>query len=112
MNIFIRSLRLLNRADCYVWLSKEVVAVHVWNAPEQWHNWQVAGVRTTLLPKAWPLTSLYFGIYYSFGFSRLLIFAFIGVFSGDFEFLYSRSVPDLLLFLNYFLSVSRWAPSS
>ena len=33
-----------------------------------------------------PLRSLYFGIYYSFGFSRLLFFAFFGVFSGDFEF--------------------------
>jgi len=36
-------------------------------------------------------------------------FAFFGVFSGDFGFLYSRSIPDLLLFLNYFLSVSQWA---
>jgi len=39
-------------------------------------------------------------------------FAFFGVFSGDFGFLYSRSIPDLLLFLNYLLSVSRWAPFS
>jgi len=36
-------------------------------------------------------------------------FAFLGVFFGDFGFLYSRSIPDLLLFLNYFLSVSQWA---
>jgi len=62
--------------------------------------------------KSGPLTSLYFGIYYSFGFSRLLFFAFVGVFSGDFEFLCCRSIPDLLLFLNYFLSVSQWAPFS
>ena len=27
-------------------LSKKLVAVHVWNAPDQWHNWRVAGVRT------------------------------------------------------------------
>jgi len=42
-----------------------------------------------------------------------MFFAFIGVFSGDFGFLY-RSVllPDFLLFLNYFLSVSLWAPFS
>ena len=37
-------------------------------------------------------------------------FAFFGVFSGDFWFLYSRSIPGLLLFHNYFLSVSQWAP--
>ena len=37
-------LRLLNRTDCYVVaLSTELVAVHVWNAPDQWHNWRVAG---------------------------------------------------------------------
>jgi len=39
-------LRLLNRTDCYVTLSKELMAVHAWNAPGQWHNWLVAGVRT------------------------------------------------------------------
>ena len=32
--------------------------------------------------------------------------------SGDVGFLYSHSMPDLLLFLNYFLSVSQWAPFS
>jgi len=25
-------------------LSKELVAVHVWDAPDQWHNWRVAGM--------------------------------------------------------------------
>jgi len=49
--------------------------------------------------------SLYLNIYYSFGFSRLLFFR---VFSSDFGFLYSRSIPDLLLLLNYFLSVGQW----
>ena len=53
-------------------------------------------VNTGILP------SLYFGIFYSFGFSRLLVFAFFGVFSGDFRFLYSRSIPDLLFFLKFF----------
>jgi len=38
---FAESYRLLR-----VTLSKEVVAVHVWNAPNQWHNWRVAGGRT------------------------------------------------------------------
>ena len=60
--------------------------------------------------KPGPLRSLYFGIYHSFGFSRLLFFTFFGVFSGDFGFLYSCSIPGLLLFLNYFLRVSQWAP--
>ena len=27
-------------------LSKQLVVVHVWDAPDQWHNWRVAGVRT------------------------------------------------------------------
>jgi len=34
-------------------------------------------------------------------------FAFFGVFSGDFGYLHSRSIPDLLLLLSYFLSVSQ-----
>ena len=59
-----------------------------------------------------PRRSLYFGIYYSFGFSRLLFFAFFGVFFSDFGFLYTCSIPGFLLFLNYFLSVSQWAPFS
>ena len=96
-------------------LSKEVSAVHVWNAPDQWHNWRMAGVRTAfpckLSLKTGPLLCLYIGIYYSFG-SGLLFFLRFSVFSGDFGFLYSRSIPDLLLFLIYFLSVSRWAPFS
>jgi len=58
--------------------------------------------------KSGPLPSLYFGIYYYFVFSRLLFF----VFSGDFGFLLSRSISDLLLFLNYFMSVSQWVPFS
>ena len=62
--------------------------------------------------KTGPLRSLYFGSYYCFGFSRLLFFALFWVFSGDFGFLYSCSIPGLLLFLNYFLSVSQWATFS
>ena len=92
-----------------VTLSKKLVAVHVWNAPDQWHNWRTAPL-AKLNVKTGPLRSLYFGIYYPFGFSRLLFFAFFGVFSGDFGFLYSCSIPGLLLFLNFFLSVSQWAP--
>jgi len=32
------------------------------------------------------------------------------VFSGDFGFLHSCSIPGLLFLLNYFLSVSQWTP--
>ena len=62
--------------------------------------------------KTGPLRSLYFGSCYSFGFCRLLFFVFFGVFSGDFGFLYSCSIPGLLLFLNYFLNVGQWTPFS
>ena len=76
---FAESYRLLR-----VTLSKELVTVHVWNAPDQWHNWRVAVVRTPPTCQAKcknrALANLYFGIYYSFGFSRLLFFAFFGVF--------------------------------
>ena len=34
-------------------------------------------------------------------------FTFFVAFSGDFGFLYSRSIPGLLFLLNYFLSVSQ-----
>jgi len=33
-----------------VTLSKELVAIHVWNAPDQWHKWRVAGVQTVTAP--------------------------------------------------------------
>jgi len=41
-------------ASCVCWIVpivscdsiKKLVAVHVWNEPDQWHNWQVAGVRS------------------------------------------------------------------
>ena len=59
--------------------------------------------------KTGPLRILYFGIYSSFGFSRLSFLAFMGGFSGYFGFMYIRSLPGLLSFLNYFLSVSQWA---
>jgi len=59
-----------------------------------------------------PLPSLYFGICYSFHFSTLFFFGFFGLFSSDFGFLYSRSIPNLILFLHYFLSVGQWAPVS
>ena len=101
-----------------VTLSKEVVAVHVCNAPHQWHNWWVAGVRNAPPPaklnvKTGPLPTLYIGIYYSFGFSGLLFFLrFFGCFPVISGYLYSRSILVFLLFLKYFLSVSPWASFS
>ena len=65
---FAESYRLLR-----VTLSKERVAVHVWNAPDMWHNWRTASP-AKLNVKTGPPPSLYFGIYYSFGFIRLLFF--------------------------------------
>jgi len=72
---------------------KELVAVHVWNAPDQWHNWQTAPSRppaplAKLNVKTGPLPSLYLGIYYSFGFSRLLFFAFLECFPVIWVFVY------------------------
>jgi len=62
-------------------LPKELVDAYVWNAPDQWHHWRVAGVRTAPPPakrnvKTGPLPSLYFGICYSFDFSRLFFLCF------------------------------------
>ena len=60
---------------------------------------------TKLNVKTGPLFSLYFGIYYSFRFVDF--FALLGVFSGDCGFLYSRSIPDLLLFLQQSFPLSQ-----
>jgi len=81
-----------------VTLSKKLVAVHVWNAPDQWHNCRGAGVRATTTPvklnvETGPLPSLHL----VFRPTILLVsvdccfFAFFAVVSGDFVFLYSRS---------------------
>ena len=62
--------------------SKEIVAVHVWNTPDQWHNWRVARVRTAFPVKLNVKTGPFLAcisacsIYYSFGFSRLSFFRF------------------------------------
>jgi len=70
-------------ASCVYWIVpivtcdsiKRLVVVHVWNAPDQWHNWRTDPPPPAKLNvKTGPLGSLYFGIYYSFGFSRLLFF--------------------------------------
>jgi len=107
-------LRLLNRTDYYVWLYQK----NLWLFMFEMHlisgiTEGVAGVRTAPQATRWktgPLSSLYFG-------TILLVsvdcfFACLGVFSGDFVFFNCRSIPDLLLFLTYFLSVGQWAPFS
>jgi len=54
------------------------------------------------------LPGLYFGIYILLVSVDCCFFAFF----DDFGFLYSHSIPDLLLFLNYFLSFSQWGSFS
>jgi len=109
-------------ASCVYWIvpivmcdpSKELVAVHVWNAPDQWHDWRVAGVRISPPVKLNAKPGPDLGCILVF--TILLVpvdccfFTFFGMFSGDFGFLYSRSIPELLLFFNYFQSVSQWVP--
>ena len=71
-------LRLLNRTDCYVWLYQN----NFWLFMFEMHlisgitdGWQGANRPPAKLNvKTGPLPSLYFGIYYSFDFSRLLLF--------------------------------------
>jgi len=71
-------LRLLSRSDCYVWLYQK----NLWMFTLEMHlisgisdRWQGANrTPTKRNVKTGPLPSLYFGIYYSFGFSRLLVF--------------------------------------
>ena len=109
---------LLNRTDCYVCLYQK----KLWLFMFEMHlisgitdGWQGCEPPSSakLNVTSRPLPGLYIDIYYSFGFSRLLyFFVFFGVFSGDFGFSYGLSILDFLLFLNYFLSVSRWAPFS
>ena len=53
-----------------------------------------------------PPPYLYFGIYYSFDFSRLLCFCVFRSIFGYLGLLCSHSIPGLLLFFNNFLSVS------
>jgi len=76
-----RLLRLLNHTDCYVWLYQK----NLWLLIFEMHliSGMTDGWQGCKLPP--PL-------------------------AGDFGFLYSRSITDLLLFLYYFLSVSQWAP--
>ena len=95
-----------------VTLSKELVGVHVWNAPDQWDNWRAAGVRATTTPvklnvKTGPLLSLHLV------FSILLVsvdccfLRFSECFPVISCFCIAVQIPVLLLFLNYFLSFSR-----
>ena len=73
-----RWLRLLNHTDCYVWLHQKnlwlffMFEMHLVSGITD--GWQGCEPHppTKLNVKTRPLPSLYFGIYYSFGFSRLL----------------------------------------
>jgi len=58
--------------------AKELVTVRVWNAPDKWRNWRGQGCEVPpgklILYKTGPSPSLYFGIYYSFGFQQVVVF--------------------------------------
>jgi len=60
-------------------LSKEIVDVYVWNAPDQWHNWRVARVRTAQPPcqtkcKNWAPTQLVFWYLLFIWFQQVVVF--------------------------------------
>ena len=108
-------LRLLNRTDCDVWLCPKNLWLFIYEMhlitgiTDGWLGCEVPPL-TKLNVNAGPLSSLYFGIYCSFDFSRLLFFAFSECFPVISGFVYPfKKLPDLLLFLKYFLSVSQWA---
>ena len=106
-------LRLLNRTDCDVWLYQK----KLWLFMFEMHL--ISGITDEPPPlplaklnvKTGPLRSLYFGIYSSFGFSRLLFFAFFGVFSSDFGFLYSCSIRVCYCFSIIFWVLASGHPS-
>jgi len=109
--------RLLNRTICYVWLYQKslwlfLFEIHlISDITDGWQGCEPLSPPAKLNVKTEPRLA---GILV---FSILLVsvdcfFAFFGVFSGDFGFLYRRWIPDFLLYLNYFLSVSRRAPFS
>ena len=71
-------LRLLNRTDCYMWLYQMLCLfmfeMHlVSGITDGWQGCEPPSP-AKLNVKARPLPSVYIGIYYSFGFSRLLFF--------------------------------------
>ena len=108
-------LRLLNRTDCYVWLYPKNLWLFIYEMhliigiTDGWLGCE-APPPTKLNVNAGSLSSLYFGIYCSFDFSRLLFFAFSECFPVISGFVYPfKKLPDLLMFLKYFLSVSQWA---
>jgi len=75
-------LRLLNRTDCDMWLYQKIL----WLFMFEMHL--ISGITdepprrpAKLNVKTGPLRSLYFGNYYSFGFSRLFFFRFSECFS-------------------------------
>ena len=62
--------------------------------------------------KTGTLSSLYIGIYYSFGFSRLLFFAFFGVFCGDFGFFIAVQYRICYCFSTIFWVLAGGLPSA
>jgi len=108
-------LRLLNRTDCYVWISRKKLRLFVFEVDliNSVTDKAGRGVRTAPLVKLnvkiAPPPSLYFGIYGYFGFGKLLLFC---IFRSAFRFYYSRPHLHSLLFLNFLQSFAQWVPFS
>ena len=110
-------LRLLNRTDCDVWLYQKNLWMFMFEMisgiTDGWQGCKPHRPPAKRNVTTGPLPSLYFGICYSFHFSTLLFFlGFSDCFPVISGFVYSRSIPNLILFLHYFLSVGPWAPFS
>jgi len=75
-------LRWLNRTNCFVWLYQKdlwlfMFEMHLISGiTDGWQGWEPTRCQVKNV-KTGPLLSLYFGIYYSFAFSRLLFFVFL-----------------------------------
>ena len=74
-------LHLLNRTGCYVWLYPKNLRLFVFEMhlisgiTDEWQGCEPPPPLAKLNVNTGPVPSLCFGIYYSFGFSRLLLFS-------------------------------------
>jgi len=105
-------LRLLNRTDCDVWFYQK----YLWLFMFEMHL--ISGITDEPPPlaklnvKSGPQRSLHFGIYYSFGFSRLLFFPFLGAFSGDLGFCIAVQYRVCYCFSTIFWVLASGLPSA
>ena len=95
-----------------VTLSKELVAVHVWNAPDQWHNWRTAPPPAKLNVKTGPLRSLYLVFTILLVSVDCCLFSFFGAFSGDFVFCIAVQYRVCYCFSTIFWVLASGPPSA